>query len=119
MCHGAASGAAPIIFFRLEDGQQTFYHSTGIMAWPEDAERNQKLRSELEHHKLAMCKAYTLMQLKRMDMNSRIFETQVKRVMTDSTGFTRRRHGEPLYIRLQIDGLRQQAQVRRLYHRFL
>ena len=100
MCHGAASGAAPIIFFRLEDGQQTFYHSTGIMAWPEDAERNQKLRSELEHHKLAMCKAYTLMQLKRMDMNSRIFETQVKRVMTDSTGFTRRRHGEPLYIRL-------------------
>ena len=82
MCHGAASGAAPIIFFRLEDGGQTFYHSTGIKAWPEDAERNQKLRSELEQHKLAMCKAYTFMQIKRMDMNSRIFETQVQRMTT-------------------------------------
>ena len=37
----------------------------------------------MECHKLAMCKAYTLMQLKRMDMNSRIFEIQVQRVMTE------------------------------------
>lgn len=100
MCNGAASEAASIIIFRLEDGQHAFYHSTGILAWPKDAEQDQKLRSELEHHKLAMCKAYTLMQLKRMDMNSRIFETQVRRVMTDSTCFTRRRHGEALYKRL-------------------
>lgn len=100
MCHGAASGAAPIIFFRLEDGQQTFYHSTGIKAWPEDAERNQKLRIELEQHKLAMCKAYTFMQIKRMDMNSRIFEIQVKRVMTEETGVVRRKLGEPVYKRL-------------------
>ena len=66
MCHGVASGAAPIIFFRLEDGGQTFYHSTGIKAWPEDAEQNQKLKSELELHKLAMCKAYTFMQFSQL-----------------------------------------------------
>lgn len=100
MCNGAAAGVAPIIFFRLEDGEQTFYHSTGIAARPEEAERNLRLRSQLEHHKLAMCKAYTLMQLKRMDMNSRIFETMVGRVMTECIGFNQRRTGEPVYQRL-------------------
>lgn len=100
MCHGAASGAAPIIFFRLEDGGQTFYHSTGIKAWPEDAERNQELRIELEQHKLAMCKAYTFMQIKQMDMNSRVFETQVKRMMTEEIGRVKRKSGEPVYKRL-------------------
>ena len=101
MCHGAASnGAAPIIFFRLEDSGQTFYHSTGIKARPEDAVRDLKLRNELECHKLAMCKAYTLMQLKRMDMNSRIFESQVQRVMTEEVGCIKPRHGEPVYKRL-------------------
>ena len=101
MYHGAVSkGTAPMIFFRLEDGQQTFDHSTGIKAWPEETFSDQKLRQELECHKLAMCKAYTLMQLKRMDMNSRIFELQVQRVMTDETGFGRRNMGEPMYNRL-------------------
>ena len=101
MCHGAASsGAAPIIFFRLEDSGQTFYHSTGIKARPEDAFSNRQLRLELEHHKLAMCKAYTLMQLRRMDMNSRIFETQVQRVMTENMGLAMRKNGEPVYKRL-------------------
>ena len=100
MCNGAASGVAPIIFFRLEDGEQTFYHSTGIAARPEEAERNLRLRSQLEHHKLAMCKAYTLMQLKRMDMNSRIFEMMVGRVMTECIGFNQRKSGEPVYQRL-------------------
>lgn len=100
MCHGAASGVAPLILFRLEDGQQTFYHSTGIKAWPEDAERDQQLRNMLESHKLAMCKAYTLMQLKRMDMNSRIFELQVQRVMTENTCFFRLKAREPMSTRL-------------------
>lgn len=100
MCNGAAAGVAPIIFFRLEDGEQTFYHSTGIEARPEEAERNLRLRSQLEHHKLAMCKAYTLMQLKRMDMNSRIFEMMVGRVMTECIGFNQRKSGEPVYQRL-------------------
>ena len=100
MCNGAASGVAPIIFFRLEDGEQTFYHSTGIAARPEEAEQNLRLRSQLEHHKLAMCKAYTMMQLKRMDMNSRIFEMMVGRVMTECIGFNQRKSGEPVYQRL-------------------
>ena len=100
MYQGAASGLAPIIFFRLEDGEQTFYHSTGITARLEEAERNLQLRNELEHHKLAMCKAYTLMQLKRMDMNSRIFELMVSRMMTESVCFTRPKHTVPVYNRL-------------------
>ena len=101
MYQGAVpSGAAPIIFFRLEDSGQTFYHSTGIMARPEDAVRDLRLRNELECHKLAMCKAYTLMQLKRMDMNSRIFETQVQRVMTEDVGMIKPKRGEPVYKRL-------------------
>jgi len=74
---------APVIVFRLEDGEQTFYHSTGIEALPHEAERDHVLRDKLEIHKLAMCKAYTLMQLKRMDMNDRIFEMQVGRVLSD------------------------------------
>lgn len=101
MCYGAApKGAASIIFFRLEDGGQTFTHSTGIKAKLEDAVQDHKLRDELEHHKLAMCKAYTLMQIKRMDMNSRIFELQVKRVMTEEVGFVMRKSSEPVYKRL-------------------
>ena len=102
MYQGAApSGAAPIIFFRLEDGGQTFCHSTGIKARPEDAFSDQTLCRELEHHKLAMCKAYTLMQLKQMDMNSRIFEMQVQKVMTDSGLFVVRKSSQALlYPRL-------------------
>lgn len=101
MYHGAAQGAAPVIFFRLEDGPQIFYHSTGIQARPEDVAADQHLRNELECHKLAMCKAYTLMQLKRMDMDSRIFELQIRRVMTEDLGLIRRRQEEPLCQRLQ------------------
>ena len=100
MCNGAAPGAAPIIFFCLRDGRQTFYHSTGIKARPEDAVRDLRLHNELEYHKLAMCKAYTLMQLKRMDMNSRIFETQVQRVMTEDVGTTKAHQGVPVYKRV-------------------
>ena len=100
MCNGAAPGAAPIIFFCLRDGGQTFYHSTGIKARPEDAVRDLRLHNELEYHKLAMCKAYTLMQLKRMDMNSRIFETQVQRVMTEDVGTAKAHQGVPVYKRV-------------------
>ena len=101
MYQGAApSGAAPTIFFRLEDGGQTFCHSTGIKARPEDVVRDMKLRNELECHKLAMCKAYTLMQLKRMDMNSRIFEIQVQRVMTEDVSMIKPKCGVPVTKRL-------------------
>ena len=100
MCNGAAPGAVPIIFFCLKDGGQTFYHSTGIQARPMDAVRDKRLRSVLEHHKLAMCKAYTFMQVKQMDMNNRIFETMIKRVMTENMGLTMRKVGESVYQRL-------------------
>ena len=40
MCSGGAQGAAPVIVFRLDDGGQTFYHSTGIQALPQEAEDN-------------------------------------------------------------------------------
>lgn len=92
MCHGGvSSGQAPTICFCLNDGQQTFLHSTGIEAWPEDAEKNQQLLSQLECHKLAMCKAYTLMQVKHMDMKSRIFELQVQRMMTEGLELFKRK----------------------------
>ena len=92
MCNGGVStGQVPTICFRLSDGGQTFLHSTGIEARPEDVERDQQLRSQLEYHKLAMCKAYTLMQVKRMDMNSRIFELQVQRMMTEDSELFKRK----------------------------
>ena len=100
MCHGAAQGAAPVILFRLEDGPPTFSHSTGIQARPEDLASDERLQSELECHKLAMCKAYTLMQVKRMDMDSRIFELQIRRVMTEHFGLYKRTPEEPVYQRL-------------------
>lgn len=101
MCDGAAPTGAASICFRLKDGGQTFYHSTGINARPEDAARNPALLCELNRHCLAMCKAYTLMQVKRMDMNNRIFELQVQRVMAERAGLVRRQDGEPVYERLR------------------
>ena len=99
MCSGGAQGAAPVIVFRLEDGGQTFYHSTGIEALPHEAERDHVLRDKLEIHKLAMCKAYTLMQLRRMDMNDRIFEMQVERVLSARVSPVVNSRYEPMYGR--------------------
>ena len=99
ICSGTAQGVAPVIVFRLENGEQTFYHSTGIEALPHEAERDHVLRDKLEIHKLAMCKAYTLMQLKRMDMNDRIFEMQVGRVLQNRMVQTVSSGREPMYGR--------------------
>ena len=99
ICSGTAQGVAPVIVFRLEDGEQTFYHSTGIEALPHEAERDHVLRDKLEIHKLAMCKAYTLMQLKRMDMNDRIFEMQVGRVLSARVSPVVNSRCEPMYSR--------------------
>ena len=99
MCYGAVPSGLPDIRFRLEDGPHIFYHSTGIKARQDEARSNPKLRSELNRHYLAMCKAYTLMQLRRMDMNNRIFETEVSRVLTDSFALCVKTKSEPLYPR--------------------
>lgn len=100
MCNDRIPGTMPGIKFRLEDGTLTFYHSTGILACPEEAAMNPKLRSEMDRHRLAMCKAYTLMQLRRMDMSSRIFEIEVSRMLTGSPAIFIRKKTEPLYPRL-------------------
>lgn len=87
------------IRFRLEDGSRIFYHSTGIKAQRDEAMKNPKLRSELDRHYLAMCKAYTLMQLRSMDMNNRIFENEVSRMLTDSLALYVKTKTEPMYPR--------------------
>lgn len=103
MCYDKKPGSTPLpgITFRLEDGPQTFYHSTGIQTPPEEAQRDPALCDELNRHCMAMCKAYTLMQVRRMDMTSRIFETEVSRVLSDTCIFQVKRQPEPMYLRLQ------------------
>lgn len=100
VCNNTIPGAAPGILLQLRDGDHTFYHSTGIQAQPDDAKNNPELREEVTRHALAMCKAYTFMQLRQMDMNDRIFEIEVSRVLTDSCMFAVRKSSRLLYPRL-------------------
>lgn len=100
LCYDYVPRAIPGILFRLEDGEQVLYHSTGIKANPDDAITNSDLRSELDRHRLAMCKAYTIMQVHRMDMTSRVFEMEVSRVLTDNHALPTKTRSNPLYPRL-------------------
>ena len=100
MCNNTIPGAVPGILLQLKDGDHTFYHSTGIQALPDEATNNPDLREEVARHSLAMCKAYTLMQLRQMDMDGRIFEMEVSRVLSDSYVFVVRKSLHPLYPRL-------------------
>ncbi|MCR4848296.1 MAG: hypothetical protein K5920_05570 [Bacteroidales bacterium] len=99
MCYMTVPGDVNGIRFRLEDGSRILYHSTGILTRPDEAQNNPELRNELDRHCLAMCKAYTMMQLRRMDMNNRIFENEVSRVLTDSWMLGVSKKTEPLYPR--------------------
>ena len=100
LCHDHVPGTVPGILFQLEDGEQVLYHSTGIQADPDDAGANSNLRSELDRHRLAMCKAYTIMQVRRMDMTSRVFEMEVSRILTDNYDLPTKTRSKPLYPRL-------------------
>jgi len=100
MCNDTIPGTVPGILLQLKDGDHTFYHSTGILALPDEATNNPELREEVARHSLAMCKAYTLMQLRQMDMTGRIFEMEVTRVLSDSYMFIVRKSAHPLYPRL-------------------
>ena len=100
LCHDYVPGTVPGILFQLEDGEQVLYHSTGIQADPDDAGTNSGLRSELDRHRLAMCKAYTIMQVRRMDMTSRVFEMEVSRILTDKYDLPIKTRSKPLYPRL-------------------
>ena len=68
ICSGTvANSGCSAICLRLEDGPQVFYHSTGITADHNNdgspLNLNPEARSELDRHCLAMCKAYTMMQM--------------------------------------------------------
>ena len=106
ICGGTvADSGCSAIRMRLEDGPQVFYHSTGISATRNNdglsLNLNPETRSELDRHVLAMCKAYTLMQLRGMAMDNRVFETEVLRMLThENTSFCANTETvEPLYPR--------------------
>lgn len=100
MCYNTIPGTIPGILLQLKDGEHTFYHSTGIQFLPDEVRNNPTLYDELNRHSLAMCKAYTVMQIQQMDMNSRIFEREVLRVLSDSCRFAIKKSLQPLYARL-------------------
>ncbi len=77
----------------------TLYHKTDIVASRSDLLNDKTLRNRLDAHILAMCKAYTLMQVKRMDMNSRIFEREVSKMLTDSSPLAKGRPSESMMSR--------------------
>lgn len=81
------------IRYRLVDGATedrhdrnqriTLYHTTDVIASEHDIATNKLLKSRLDQHILAMCKAYTLMQLHHKDLTDQVFEHEIRRVMED------------------------------------
>lgn len=95
------SESVSCIILRLDDGPHVqLYHTTGIRTNEQEVTQNQQLQQQLERHKLAMCKAYTLMQLNRMDINSRIFEIQIQQVLRGKLFDLGSKYSEPLIERL-------------------
>lgn len=84
LCFRTVAGGRSEISLKLEDGNKVFYHSTGIVA--SEATPVEKSRDEISRHSLAMCKAYTMMQLRGMTMNNIVFEAEVKRVLSETAG---------------------------------
>ena len=99
MCCGMTTSGHPDIRLRLEDGPRVFYHSTGITTAETGMPLNPETRSEINRHGLAMCKAYTMMQLRNMNMDNHIFENEVLRLLTDSNAIGLPATVEPLYQR--------------------
>lgn len=108
MCGGTAAGSGcSAIRLKLEDGPRVFYHSTGIMLAHHNSNEtplhlNSKIRTDLGRHSLAMCKAYTLMQLRGKDMSNSIFEDEVRRMLLEDDNAlsdTAATTAEPLYQR--------------------
>ena len=99
MCCGTvAAGDRSAIRLRLEDRTLVFYHSTGILADNDSMPLTPETRSELDLHILAMCKAYTVMQLRGMEMDNGIFENEVLRMLADEES-PNANAAEPLYTR--------------------
>ncbi len=100
LCSGTVGGDCSAICLRLEDGNRVFYHSTGITPVCDRTTINPVMQNEIARHGMAMCKAYTLMQLRSMDMDNRIFETEVRRMLTDDEeALSAIAEAEPLYPR--------------------
>ena len=84
MCCGGMAAGHSDIRLRLEDGPLVFYHSTGIATTQTEMPLNAAIQGEVDRHSLAMCKAYTLMQLRNMDMDNHTFETEVSHLLTET-----------------------------------
>ncbi len=107
------------------------YHNTGIMASRDDVVNNRHVKRALQEHVLAMCKAYTLMQMRRVELTPRNFEQTIGHLLDPGLVFNPRAD-EPLYERLvqyieesYRDGVMRQARhcqtlsVARKFRRFL
>ncbi len=99
MCYDPVPGTSKGIQLQLKDGEYVLYHSTGIQALPDEAKANPKLFEEITRHSFAMCKAYTFMQVRKMDMNCRIFEKEVLKVLSNSYTFSIPQTSQQLYPR--------------------
>ena len=67
---------------RLVDGKEVrLYHKTDVLASGPELDGSQAVKGLLTRHALAMCKAYTLMQLRHVAMDNRLFEREVQRVL--------------------------------------
>lgn len=82
ICGGTVVNGCSAIRLRLEDGARVFYHTTDVATTPGDGKPlSPNTRIELERHSLAMCKAYTLMQIKGMEMDNNVFEAKVQHML--------------------------------------
>lgn len=100
LCFGTVADGLSEIRLKLEDGSNVLYHSTGIPA--NGNTHDPATRSEIDRHGLAMCKAYTMMQLQGKTMSNRVFEAEVKRMLgetEDSVLPANASDSEPLHTR--------------------
>ena len=102
ICRAAAPrGAVANLRFRLEDGCKVrLYHKTGMSVLLSDLDKfspdgdlkpsvsiyNRELKAEINKHMTAMHKAYTVMQVKDMDMTSPVLEQQIEKILDPSFG---------------------------------
>lgn len=87
------------IRLRLMDGEQVLYHKTDIVASDNEVMSDKMIKKKMGQHALAMCKAYTLMQVRHLELNNKNFENEIRRVMEEGElEFSRR--DETLYERL-------------------
>ena len=80
-----------LIRLRLEDGNIKLHHCTGIRADLSELKNNESIAGELNRHGIAMCTAYTLMQVHHLSMDNRVFESKIQQILEDGEIEFRRR----------------------------